>query len=102
MSMAKQRARDSIASRDWSGAFDALLTTKRDEPLEAEDLEYLALAAYMLAKDPVCEDAWTRAHQAWQNAGNAPRAARCAFWQALGLLFRGDLSQASGWVSRGA
>ena len=29
------------------------------------------------------------------------RAARCAFRQALGLFFRGDLAPAMGWVARG-
>jgi len=27
-------------------------------------------------------------------------ATRCAFWQALGLLFRGDLAPALGWIAR--
>jgi DNA-binding NarL/FixJ family response regulator len=33
--------------------------------------------------------------------GEAERAARCAFWQALGLFFRGELAPAMGWVARG-
>ena len=34
-------------------------------------------------------------------AAKSERAARCAFWQALGLFFRGDLAPAMGWVARG-
>jgi DNA-binding CsgD family transcriptional regulator len=41
------------------------------------------------------------AHQEWLRRGEGERAARCAFWQALGLLFRGDLAPAMGWVARG-
>jgi hypothetical protein len=39
------------------------------------------------------------AHRAWLDAGHPERAARCAFWQALGLFFRGDLAPATGWVA---
>ena len=46
-------------------------------------------------------DAWIEAHHAWSRGGEAERAARCAFWQALGLFFRGDLAPAMGWVARG-
>ena len=31
----------------------------------------------------------------------AREAARCAFWHALGLLFRGDVAPAMGWIARG-
>jgi len=55
----------------------------------------------MVGRDDDCEAAWVSAHQAWSRRGEAERAARCAFWQALGLLFRGDLAPALGWVGRG-
>ena len=41
------------------------------------------------------------AHHAWLRRGEAERAARCAFWQALGLFFRGEMAPAMGWVARG-
>ena len=55
----------------------------------------------MVGRDDVCEDAWRGAHRAWLRGGEAERAAACAFWQALGLFFRGDLAPAMGWVGRG-
>ena len=40
----------------------------------------------MVGRDDACEDAWVAAHQAWLGRGEAERAARCAFWHALGLF----------------
>jgi DNA-binding CsgD family transcriptional regulator len=73
----------------------------RDGSLDVEDLERLAVAAYMVGRDDDCETAWMGAHQEWLHRGRGERAARCAFWQALGLFFRGDLAPAMGWVGRG-
>ncbi|MEX2459454.1 MAG: response regulator transcription factor [Actinomycetota bacterium] len=96
-----ERARGSFAHRKWGEAFDKLSAAHRERPLDPEDLERLAIAAYMLAKDADCEAAWIAAHQAWVRRGDVERAALCAFWHALGLFFRGDLAPAMGWVARG-
>ena len=85
----------------WGDAFAELSAAHRDGQLRVEDLEHLAVAAYMVGRDDECEDAWMAAHHAWLRRGEAERAARCAFWQALGLFFRGDLAPAMGWVARG-
>ena len=85
----------------WGDAFAQLSAAHREGRLDAEGVERLAVAAYMLGKDEPCDEAWIAAHQLWVRAGEAERAARCAFWQALGLFFRGDLAPAKGWVARG-
>ena len=85
----------------WRDAFDQLSAAHGEGPLDVDDLERLALAAYMVGRDDACEEAWIAAHHAWLGRGEAERAARCAFWQALGLFFRGDLAPALGWVARG-
>jgi DNA-binding NarL/FixJ family response regulator len=95
------RARDSFERRRWGDAFAGLSAAHRDGRLNVEDLERLAVAAYMVGRDDACEEAWVAAHHAWLRRGDAERAARCAFWQALGLFFRGDLAPAMGWVTRG-
>jgi DNA-binding CsgD family transcriptional regulator len=94
-------ARGSFERRTWGEAFDQLSAAHREGLLEVEDLERLAVAAYMIGRDGECEDAWLAAHHAWLRRGEPERAARCAFWQALGLFFRGDLAPAMGWVARG-
>ena len=96
-----KRARGSFERRTWGDAFDQLSAADRQGQLDAEDLERLAVAAYMVGRDEACEDAWIAAHHAWFGGGEAERAARCAFWHALGLFFRGDLAPAMGWVARG-
>ena len=85
----------------WGDAFAELSAARREGELGVEDLERLAVAAYMVGRDDDCEDAWVRAHHAWLRRGEAERAARCAFGQALGLFFRGELAPAMGWVARG-
>jgi DNA-binding NarL/FixJ family response regulator len=97
----EERARGSFERRLWGEAFAELSAVHREGELEADDLERLAVAAYMVGRDDDCEEAWTSAHHAWSRRGEAERAARCAFWQALGLFFRGDLAPAMGWVARG-
>jgi DNA-binding CsgD family transcriptional regulator len=87
--------------RSWAEAFALLSEAYRIEPLQPEDLEQLALAAYLVGKDDDCADAWLAAHQAFARRGEGRRAAQCAFWQALGLLFRGELAPANGWIARG-
>ncbi|HET6684489.1 MAG TPA: LuxR C-terminal-related transcriptional regulator [Gaiella sp.] len=95
------RAGGPFERRTWSEAFDDLSAASRHGQLEPDDLERLAMAAYMVGRDDACEKAWIAAHHAWLGCGEPTRAARCAFWQALGLFFRGDLAPATGWVARG-
>ena len=97
----EERAGGSFERRTWGDAFTELSAAHCEGELGAEDLERLAVAAYMAGRDDACEDAWIAAHHAWSRRGEAERAARCAFWHALGLFFRGDLAPAMGWVARG-
>ena len=97
----ERRARGSSERRLWGDVFADLSAARDEHEPSAEDLERLAVAAYMVGRDDACESAWVAAHQAWLGRGEAERAARCAFWHALGLFFRGDLAPARGWVARG-
>ena len=96
-----ERARESFERRGWGDAFAELAAAQREGQLEVEDLERLAVAAYMVGEHDACEEAWTAVHHGWLSRGEAERAAGCALWQALGLFFRGDLAPAMGWVARG-
>jgi DNA-binding NarL/FixJ family response regulator len=98
----EKRARGSFERRAWGDAFAELWAAHHEGQLGVEDLERLAVASYMVGRDDACEEAWIAAHHAWLQGGEAERAARCAFWQALGLFFRGDLAPAMGWVNRGS
>jgi DNA-binding CsgD family transcriptional regulator len=97
----EERARSAFARRLWRDAFADLSAARCERELSGEDLERLAVAAYMLGRDAVSEEGWLAAHRAWFAQGNPERAAGCAFKHALGLFFRGDLAPAMGWVARG-
>jgi len=98
----EKRTRGSFERRAWGDTFAELWAARHEGQLDVEDLERLAIASYMVGRDVACEEAWIAAHHAWLEGGEAERAARCAFWQALGLFFRGDLAPAMGWVYRGS
>jgi hypothetical protein len=68
--------------------------------LGAEDLELLALAAYLIGRDDDYLGTLERASSAHVNAGQCTRAARCAFWLGFRLLMRGEVGRATGWFSR--
>jgi len=93
--------REAFGKQVWGDAFARFSSADREEPLEAEDLERLAITAYMVGQDDASADAWTRAHHHYLRGHNLPAAARCAFWHACGLFFKGDMAPAMGWVARG-
>ncbi|MBA2273061.1 MAG: DNA-binding response regulator [Actinobacteria bacterium] len=98
---ALDRGRESFGRQAWGNAFAQLSAKDRERPLEAEDLERLAVAAYMVGKDDNCAEAWTRAHHLYLRRRDSAAASRCAFWQACGLYFKGEMAPAMGWVARG-
>lgn len=95
-----ERGRESYRRQAWREAFDRLSEAHREEALEAEDLERLAITAHLLGRDAESVDWWTTAHHEFVNLGNPARAARCAFWLGLGLLFRGEGARGAGWIAR--
>lgn len=68
--------------------------------MSPEDLERLAMAAYLLGRDDDSTDLCERAHHELLSRGDAERAARCAFWLAVGLLDRGEIAPGGGWIAR--
>ena len=98
---ALDRGRESFRRQAWADAYAQMSAADRDAPLEVADLEMLAAAAALAGDDPASADAWIRAHQEYMRAGNPARAVRCAFWLVLGLMLRGELAPAAGWLARG-
>src|SRR5687768_7010410 len=93
-----ERGRAAFARRAWSDAHDELSAADGEAPLGFEDLERLAVAAYLVGRDGDGADAWERAHQACLQTGDTALAARCAFWLAFGLLNRGEEARGGGWL----
>ena len=94
------RGRDAFERGAWGDACAQLFAADAEDPLDLEDLERLAVAAYLVGRDEDSVEAWTRAHHECAGRGDAARAARCAFWLAFGLLNKGDLARGGGWVDR--
>jgi len=92
------RGRDAFERRAWGDAYADLLAADREVPLEAEDLERLAAATYLVGRDSA--DAWARAHHAFLDRNNMERASRCVFFLTLELLLNGEPAQAGGWLAR--
>jgi DNA-binding CsgD family transcriptional regulator len=93
--------RKAFAARAWSTAFDALSRAhEAGAPLDAEDFERLAIAAYLLARDDVCVTYSEQAYEAFVAAGEPRRAVRAAFWLGMILFFMGEMGPATGWLGR--
>ena len=93
------RAREAFAGQGWATAYTLLAGQER---LEADDLERLAVAAYLVGRDESSDRAWERAHLEYSRVGDIEGAARCAAWLGFGLLLRGEMAPASGWFARAA
>lgn len=94
------RARDAFNKQAWRQAYDELSAAAVTEPLEVDDLERLASAAYLAGLSDESRSAWISAHEKCAHVGDVARAARCAFWLAFALLNAGDLARGGGWVDR--
>jgi DNA-binding NarL/FixJ family response regulator len=95
------RGRQAFDLRAWGEAYGQLMAADREVPLDPEDLERLGTAAHLLGREDEGADIAARAHHEYLARGNVRRAARCAFWVAIPLVFKGETARASGWVARG-
>jgi DNA-binding NarL/FixJ family response regulator len=98
---AVERGRAAFGGRAWADARRLLAEAAAEGELAAEDLERLAVAAYLVGEDDQSALAWERAHLACLHAEQPAEAARCAFWLGLALLLQGEEARAGGWLARG-
>jgi len=97
---ALERGREAYRSEAWQRAFELLSQAIAREPLDADDLERLGRAAYMLGRDDDYVTHFENAHGLHLGAGAVARAAQCAFWIGHSFLFRGERARAGGWFAR--
>jgi ATP/maltotriose-dependent transcriptional regulator MalT len=95
------RGLESFSRQAWADAYADLSAADQESPLEPADLEQYAMAAHLAGRQEQSAVLWERAHHEFLCRGEAPRAVRCAFWLALGLLLRGELARGGGWFARG-
>ena len=92
--------RAAFAGQAWADAYTRLSAADQAAPLQPDDLERLAVAAYLVGREDESAEVWARAHHERLAGGEAGRAARCAFWLAFALLNRGEVARGGGWVAR--
>ena len=92
------RARDSFERHAWGDACAGFLA--HAESLDAEDLERLAVCAYLVGRDQDSDAAWARAYRQRRAAGDVDGASRCAFWIGFRLVNAHERSEANGWIAR--
>jgi ATP/maltotriose-dependent transcriptional regulator MalT len=90
--------REAFTARAWARAYEALSAADQNGGLGADDLDRLALAAYLTGHDDVHDHALERAVRLLRD-DDPRRAARAAFWLALALFRRGEPARAGGWLS---
>lgn len=95
------RARRAYDRSAWRDAYELFSLVDGETGLPAADLERLAIAAFLTGRETEFERTLGRAHRAYRDAGDCPRAARCAFWIGLLLFLSGKSSAATGWFAQG-
>jgi DNA-binding CsgD family transcriptional regulator len=85
----------------WAEAYDSLRSADAESPLQPEDLDRLATAAYLVGDDAASADLRARAHAGFLERGETLRAAASAFWLAFIILHTSSQrAQAAGWLAR--
>ena len=97
---ARAHGRECFDRRAWADAFAELSAADGEAPLEPEDLERLATAAYLLGRDEDSVQVWERAHHELLRRGDEERAARCAGWMVFVLMNGGEFARGGGWLAR--
>ncbi len=98
---ALERGRTAFGRQAWGEAHSHLSAADREAALGPEDIERLAVAGHLVGRDAESTEAWTRAHHAFLARGDAPGAARCAFWLGFTSLIAGETAVSGGWLARG-
>jgi DNA-binding CsgD family transcriptional regulator len=97
---ALEQGRQLFDRKAWAESYRCLQAAAGQAALAPEDLERLAMAAYLMGRDDESESAMARAHQIFLERGDYEAAARAGFWVGFGLAGRGAMAPAAGWFAR--
>jgi ATP/maltotriose-dependent transcriptional regulator MalT len=97
MTNSVELGRRAFDAQDWAEARTRLAASDLNDP---EDLERLAIAAYLVGHDDESRAALERACRAAEESGDPDRAARSAVWLGLTLFLQGEAARAGGWMAR--
>ncbi len=96
----RARGRAAYERWSWGDAYGLLSAANEHAPLPAEDLDRLAVAAYLTGRFDAAGLAWEGAYRAFIERDQVARAVRCSFWHALTLVQRGEHARGGGWLAR--
>jgi DNA-binding CsgD family transcriptional regulator/tetratricopeptide (TPR) repeat protein len=97
MANSVELGRRAFDAQDWAEARTRLAAAELSDP---EDLERLAVAAYLVGHDDESRAALERACRVAEQSGDRDRAARSAVWLGLTLFLQGEAARAGGWLAR--
>lgn len=95
-----ERARRSYQQKAWRDAYGQLSAADLQGSLGADDLDRLAMAAFLIGRVDVAAEVWERAQRAFVVRGEIARGVRCAFWLGLVLVQWGEHARGGGWIAR--
>jgi DNA-binding CsgD family transcriptional regulator len=98
MADAVETARRSYTRGAWGDAYAGLLAHL--DSLDADDLERLAVCAYLVGEEQDSDAAWARAYRQRLAADDRDGAVRCAFWIGFRLVNAHERPEANGWIAR--
>ncbi len=87
-------------SEKWTETYVRLLKAGKARVLEPEELETLALAAYLTGRDTEGFQNLEEAHQGYLERDKTEQAVRSAYWLGLMLLNAGQRARGGGWITR--
>lgn len=93
----RYRGRKAFARGAWGEAY-ACLSQSVDNTLPPDDLELLAMSAYLGDGSNAYQDLWTRAYNSFLDEHNIPGAVRCAFWLGFILSSKGERVRGGSWI----
>ncbi|MGH7578440.1 MAG: LuxR C-terminal-related transcriptional regulator [Longimicrobiales bacterium] len=96
-----EHGRECYRRRSWGDAYHALRSADQATPLDVDDLDLLATAAYLTGRDLEFLQILERLYRINIESGDGARAARCAFWLAMTFLVRGEGGRSNAWTARG-
>lgn len=96
---ALEEGRAAFGRQAWGTARSAFAAAAGSaaESLSLDDFERYAIAAHLVGSDAESRDTLTRAYRAALAREDVTRAVGFAFWIGHGMIFTGELAQASGW-----
>lgn len=97
---ALELGRQAFDCNRWAEAHSELSTAALHSQLTGSDLFNFATAAELTGREQESTNLWAQAHHQFLAEEDVPRALRSAFHLIRGLAYRGDLSQAGGWLAR--